>query len=53
MELLEANSYNTAQKLLTTFVEIDILVPDSNRERNKSYTFRKYLDILETAFLDI
>lgn len=53
MELLEANSYNTAQKLLNTFVDIGILVSDSDRERNKAYTFRKYLDILETGFLDI
>lgn len=50
---LTGNSYNTAQKLLTLFVELEILVANNEQQRNKSYSFRKYLDILETGFLDL
>jgi len=41
--------YNTAQKLVNAFVKLGIL-EQSEQQRNKTYRFRKYLDILEKEF---
>lgn len=49
-ELIGA-TYMTAQKLVTSFVELQILQPGNDRKRNKSFAFRRYLDILEKEFL--
>ncbi len=47
---LTGSAYNTAQKLVTSFVNLRILEQDKEIQRNKIYTFRKYLDILEKEF---
>ncbi|MDP1844224.1 MAG: Fic family protein [Sediminibacterium sp.] len=47
---LTGSAYNTAQKLVTSFVNLGILELDKDIQRNKTYTFRKYLDILEKEF---
>lgn len=47
---LTGSAYNTAQKLVTSFVNLGILEQEKEVQRNKSYTFRKYLDILEREF---
>ncbi|MEO6670793.1 MAG: Fic family protein, partial [Ferruginibacter sp.] len=48
-ELL-GSSYNTAQKLINAFVEFNILEQADERQRNKNYRFKKYLEILEKEF---
>jgi Fic family protein len=48
-ELINA-TYVTAQKLVNSFVDLGILQPEKNKQRNVSYSFRKYLDILEKEF---
>lgn len=47
---LTGSAYNTAHKLITSFVNLGILEQDKDIQRNKTYTFRKYLDILEKEF---
>jgi len=47
-ELLHT-TYNTANKLVASFVVLGILQQNEGL-RNKSFTFRKYLDILENEF---
>jgi len=47
---LTSSAYNTAQKLVTSFVKLGILEQVKDIQRNKSYRFRKYLDILEKEF---
>lgn len=47
---LTGSAYNTAQKLVSSFVNLGILEQDKDVQRNKTYTFRKYLDILEKEF---
>lgn len=47
---LTGSAYNTAQKLITSFVNLGVLEQDKDIQRNKTYTFRKYLDILEKEF---
>lgn len=42
--------YKTAQKLVESLVELGILEKLDDKQRNKTYTFRKYLDILEKEF---
>jgi Fic family protein len=48
--IIIGSAYNTAQKLVTSFVNLGILEQDKDVQRNKSYTFGKYLDILEKEF---
>ena len=48
-ELIGA-SYVTAQKLVASFVELGILQKENGNQRNKTYSFRKYLEILEQEF---
>lgn len=48
-ELIDS-TYATAQKLITLFVELEILKQEDNKRRNKTYSFRDYLDILEKEF---
>jgi Fic family protein len=43
-------SYVTAQKLVASFVELGILQKENGNQRNKTYSFRKYLEILEQEF---
>jgi Fic family protein len=43
-------SYVTAQKLVAYFVELGILQKENGKQRNKTYSFRKYLEILEQEF---
>jgi len=43
-------AYNTAQKLVSSFVNLGVLEQDKDIQRNKTYRFRKYLDILEKEF---
>ena len=43
-------TYATAQKLVYSLVDLDILQQDTQKQRNKTYCFRKYLDILEKEF---
>jgi len=45
------STYNTAQKLVSGFVELGILEQENSQQRNKTYSFRKYLDILEKEFV--
>ncbi len=41
-------SYNTANNIITQFVNIGILVPsNAEQQRNKRYIFQRYLDVLE------
>lgn len=48
-ELL-GSTYNTAQKLIISFVDLGILEHDNKKQRNKTYSFRQYLNILEKEF---
>ena len=48
-ELLES-TYQTAQKLVNTFVDLEILERADAKQRNKVYNFRVYLNILEKEF---
>ncbi|MFN9998813.1 MAG: hypothetical protein ACK52X_04235, partial [bacterium] len=47
---LIGSAYNTAHKLITLLVNLGVLEQDKDIQRNKTYTFRKYLDILEKEF---
>jgi len=47
---LTGSQYKTAQKLVLTLVDFGILELTEEKQRNKTYTFRKYLDILEIEF---
>lgn len=47
---LIGTTYMTAQKLVNSFVELQILQPSNERKRNRSFAFRRYLDILEKDF---
>jgi len=44
------STYNTAQKLINSFLELGILKSENDKQRGKSYSFKKYLDILEKEF---
>jgi Fic family protein len=48
-ELL-GTTYNTAQSLTNNFINTGILVQENTSQRNKTFSFRKYLDILEMEF---
>lgn len=41
------STYNPAKQLVERFIELDILKDEGERQRDRSYTFRQYLDILE------
>lgn len=47
---LTGSSYLTAQRLVMNFVEQGILQQDNQKQRNKTYSFKKYLGILEEEF---
>ena len=40
-------SYNTANQIITEFVDLEFLVQDTEQKRGKLFAFRHYLDILE------
>jgi hypothetical protein len=44
-------TYMTAQKLVNSFIDLGILQAEKNKQRNISYSFKKYLDILEKEFM--
>ena len=44
------STYNTAQKLINSFLDLEILKTENDKQRGKSYSFKKYLDILEREF---
>jgi Fic family protein len=44
------STYNTAQKLINSFLDLGILKAENTKLRGKSYSFKKYLDILEREF---
>lgn len=44
---LTKSSYPPAQKLVNSFIEMGILEPEGNRQRDKSFIFKRYLDVLE------
>jgi Fic family protein len=46
------STYNTAQKLIGFFVEHKILQQVDSKQRNKTYRFYKYLNILEREFAE-
>lgn len=48
-ELINA-TYMTAQKLVNSFVDLGILEAEKNKQRNVSYSLRKYIEILEMEF---
>ena len=48
-ELIDS-TYMTAQKLVNIFVELEILKQEGGGQRNKTFNFRNYLDILEKEF---
>ncbi len=43
-------SYNTANQIITTFIELDILTEENQQKRGKLFKFKKYLDILEREY---
>ena len=47
---LIGSTYLTAQRLVQLFVELEILKQEDAKQRNKTYSFRNYLDILEKEF---
>jgi len=46
------STYATANKLVNSFIELGILQKEDEKQRNKTYTFRKYINILEKEVLD-
>lgn len=48
-ELIES-TYVTAQKLVNLFVDLKILKQQDTKRRNKTFSFRDYLDVLEKEF---
>ena len=44
---LTETTYPPAQKLVTSFVELGILEQEQNKQRDKRFKFKRYLDILE------
>lgn len=44
------STHTTAQRLVDIFVDADILVQADEKQRNKMYRFKEYLDILEKEF---
>ena len=47
---LISSTYKTAQKLVGSFVELGILKQQDAKQRNKTYSFKEYLVILEIEF---
>lgn len=47
---LTKSQYISAQNLVKSFVDLDILQQDTSRARDRRFIFRKYLDILEKEF---
>ncbi len=43
-------SYNTANQIITTFIELDFLKEENKQKRGKLFKFKKYLDILEQEY---
>lgn len=48
-ELIDA-TYMTAKKLVNSFVDLGILHQQNDKQRDKTFCFRKYVDILEKEF---
>jgi Fic family protein len=40
-------TYNPAQQLVERFIELNILQVEGERQRDRSFTFKRYMDILE------
>lgn len=51
MDLI-GTSYATAQKLVNSFIELDILKHEDQKQRNKAFVLWKYLNILEKDVID-
>ena len=47
---LTGSTYATAQKLVSLFTDLQILQQTDIKQRNKTYHFKSYLDILEKEF---
>ncbi|MCL4361683.1 Fic family protein [Candidatus Dependentiae bacterium] len=47
MSLQLGTSYNTANKIISDFLELDFLVKETKQKRGKLFRFKKYWDILD------
>lgn len=50
VKVLANCSYNTAEKLVSSLVEVGILWPVNDNKRGKHYVFKRYIEIIEEEF---